>query len=91
VQSAGAHDTVEGTQIMSDTPNKLPKEGLIEPEEAGFIGDDDVAGHGLPLPAPPSAIGLPLPAPPAFGSRGPSSGGEAIPSDEDDVEGHVRS
>jgi len=62
---------------------KLPKEGLIEPEETRFIDDGDVEGHGLPLTAPPS-----------FGShRTPGHGGENIPSpvdDEDDVEGHLR-
>jgi len=55
---------------------KLPKSGLVEPEEARFIDDTDVEGHGLPLTPPPSAVG-------------PTHGGENIPTtDEDDVEGH---
>ena len=64
---------------------KLPKEGLIEPEERvprEFIDETDVEGHGLPVTAPPS-----------FGShRSPGHGGEAIPmpDDEDDVECHKR-
>ena len=62
---------------------KLPKEGLVEPEERrrdSFV--DDVEGHGLPLTAPPS-----------LSPRTPGHGGENIPSpidDEDDVEGHKR-
>lgn len=64
---------------------KLPKEGLVEPESIRvnqFIDETDVEGHGLPLTAPPSVV-----------RRGPSHGGENIPSpveDEDDVEGHRR-
>jgi hypothetical protein len=64
-----------------DKKIKLPKEGLVEPEEARFIDDGDVEGHGLPLTRPPSFGGL----------RSPGHGGEAVPSpidDEDDVEGH---
>lgn len=66
---------------------KLPKEGLVEPEERarsydGSTSPDDVEGHGLPLTPPPS-----------FGShRSPGHGGEAtpMPDDGDDVEGHKR-
>lgn len=66
---------------------KLPKEGLVEPEERAKYGPsvtgDDVEGHGIPVTSPP-----------AFGARrSPSHGGENIPSpidDEDDVEGHKR-
>jgi hypothetical protein len=65
---------------------KLPKEGIVEPEEArrtGFIDAGDVEGHGMPTTAPPS-----------IGShRSPGHGGENIPmpvDDEDDVEGHRR-
>lgn len=63
---------------------RLPREGLIEPEDGGHRADgsDDVEGHGLPLTAPPS-----------LSRRGPSHGGENIPSpvdDDDDVEGHRR-
>lgn len=63
---------------------RLPKEGLVTPEDApaGFIDETDVEGHGLPLTPPPS-----------FGAnRTPGHGGEiAAPiDDEDDVEGHLR-
>lgn len=65
---------------------KLPKEGLVDPDElrrTGLIDEGDVEGHGLPTTAPPS-----------FGSsRLPGHGGENIPTpvdDEDDVEGHRR-
>ena len=67
---------------MDKNKMKLPKEGLVEPEERLRIDGSDVEGHGLPLTAPPS-----------FGaSSGPSHGGEiAMPADdEDDVEGHRR-
>ena len=60
---------------------KLPKEGLVEPEEARAVGDD-VEGHGIPLTAPPS-LGP---------QRGPGHGGEVAAEtdpDENDVEGHV--
>ena len=59
---------------------KLPKEGLVEPEELRFIDETDVEGHGLPLTPPPSVV-----------IRGTGHGGENIPTndDEDDVEGHV--
>ncbi|MDH4141766.1 MAG: hypothetical protein OEV61_04070 [Chloroflexota bacterium] len=54
---------------------RLPKEGLIEPEDRqGLVDGDDVEGHGLPLTAPP-AFG---------GSRGTGHGGENIPSPVDD-------
>jgi hypothetical protein len=63
---------------------KLPKEGLVEPEERmSFIDGEDVEGHGLPTTAPPSLLP----------DRGPSHGGEALPrpaDDDDDVEGHRR-
>lgn len=57
----------------------LPKDGVVEPEGARLIDDNDAEGHGLPLTPPPS-----------FGTRQPGHGGENIPSpgDEDDVEGH---
>ena len=61
---------------------KLPKDGLVEPEELRLIDTGDVEGHGLPITAPPS-----------FGTNsGPSHGGEiATPTDaDDDVEGHHR-
>jgi hypothetical protein len=61
---------------------RLPKEGLVEPEERTRLdgGSDDVEGHGVPLTAPPS-----------IGKSSPGHGGENIPTDdEDDVEGHKR-
>ena len=60
----------------------LPKDGVVEPQEAGLIDENDAEGHGLPLTAPPSFLG----------SRQPGHGGENIPSpvDDDDVEGHRR-
>ena len=67
---------------------KLPKEGLVEPEErsrSGLIDNGDVEGHGLPTTAPPSLM-----------RRGGGHGGElvrqAVPKTDDegdDVEGHV--
>jgi hypothetical protein len=59
---------------------KLPKEGLVTPEDGpdGLISETDVEGHGLPLTPPPS-----------FGAnRSPGHGGEAVPTEDDDVEGH---
>jgi len=62
-----------------DKKLRLPKEGLIEPEETGktgesFVGSDDVEGHGLPV------------TPPPFSHRSPGHGGEAVPTD-DEIEG----
>jgi hypothetical protein len=71
--------------MASKRDMRMPKEGLVEPEAAGpdgFIDQDDVEGHGLPLTPPPS-----------FGSqRTPGHGGENIPTpvEDDDVEGHIR-
>jgi hypothetical protein len=60
---------------------KLPKDGLVEPEEVRFIDDGDVEGHGLPTTAPPSF----------GGDRRPRGGDIAMPTDgDDDVEGHLR-
>jgi hypothetical protein len=68
---------------MDKNKIRLPKDGLVEPEEARLIDGTDVEGHGLPTTAPP-----------AFGdTRRPSHGGEIVPApitDEDDVEGHLR-
>lgn len=71
---------------MAKQNMRMPKDGLVEPEARrrdGFIDENDVDGHGLPLTPPPS-----------FGSqRTPGHGGENIPTpveDEDDVEGHKR-
>ena len=61
---------------------RLPKEGLVTPEEgrSELISETDVEGHGLPLTPPPS-----------FGAnRSPSHGGEIAPTDDDDVEGYIR-
>lgn len=68
---------------------QLPKEHLIEPEDAAkrSIGDDDVEGHRARQ------------TPDDFSRRSPSSGGEFSPSfpstggdfvDDDNVEGHRR-
>ena len=62
---------------------RLPKEGLVEPEErARLIDSEDVEGHRLPTTPPPSAI-----------RRGSGHGGESLRAreladDGDDVEGH---
>jgi hypothetical protein len=70
---------------------RLPKDGLVEPEErARLIDSEDVEGHRLPTTPPPSAI-----------RRGPGHGGESlrrltddgeslrrVADDGDDVEGH---
>jgi hypothetical protein len=63
---------------MTNKRIRLPKEGLIEPEDRaaspyGTDGDKDVEGHGFVDPAPPAD----------FSRRSPSSGGEFIPTDED--------
>ena len=76
----------EGTVTMDKKRIRLPREGLVDPEQrsmggAGPTDTEDVEGHGLPLTAPPSGV---VP-------HGPGHGGEAIPNDEeDDVEGHAR-
>jgi hypothetical protein len=66
---------------MTNKRIRLPREGVTRPEGEpkgdGFIGDDDVTGHGFPVTAPPTD----------FSKRSPSSGGEIVPTD-DDVEGH---
>ena len=67
---------------MDKNRMRLPKDGLVEPEELRLTEPTDVEGHGLPITAPPS-----------FGTTsGPSHGGEiAMPAtDEDDVEGPQR-
>jgi hypothetical protein len=65
---------------MTRRSMRLPKDGLVAPEDrTGATSDDDVEGHGMPLTAPPS-----------LGHRSPGGhGGEATPSadDEGDVEG----
>ena len=60
---------------------RLPKEGLVSPEELGpgekFIDETDVEGHGWAHPAPPVD----------FGKGTPSRGGELEPGEtagEDD-------
>jgi hypothetical protein len=55
---------------------KLPKDGLVEPEDKTaepLIDETDVEGHGLPTTAPPS-----------LGSQFPGHGGEATPTEDDD-------
>jgi hypothetical protein len=65
---------------MTNKRIRLPKEGLIEPEDHPIDGDD-VEGHGFVNPAPPAD----------FSKRSPSSGGEVIPTDENgDAEGRPR-
>lgn len=67
---------------MTNKRIRLPREGVTQPEGEPkgdtFIGDDDVTGHGFPVTAPPTD----------FSKRGPSSGGENVPTGDDDVEGH---
>lgn len=67
---------------MSTRRIRLPKENVTEADTKGadYIGDDDVTGHGFPMPAPPAD----------FAPRSPSHGGEIVPSD-DDVEGGPKS
>jgi hypothetical protein len=64
---------------MSDKRIRLPREGVVEPDDqAGpseLIDTNDVEGHGLPVTAPP-----------AFGPGTPGHGGENIPSPVDDDE-----
>ena len=56
---------------------RLPKDGVVEsddrPKGLGPDTDNDVEGHGFFNPAPPAG----------FSKRSPSSGGDAIPSDDD--------
>jgi hypothetical protein len=54
---------------------KLPKEGLVEPEELRLIDDGDVEGHGLPTTAPPTSFG---------NDRRPRGGDITSPTDGDD-------
>jgi hypothetical protein len=66
---------------MADKRIKLPREGLIDPRQRTpgeqFIDiNDDVQGHGLPLPAPPAS----------FLKRGPGHGGEALPTEDQEPE-----
>jgi hypothetical protein len=75
----------EGTGTMDKKRIRLPREGLVEPEQGSMGGPgptdtEDVEGHGLPITAPPTGA---VP-------HGPGHGGEAIPNDDDDVEGHKR-
>lgn len=58
---------------------QLPKEGIVEPDEASarhLIDSDDVEGHRISHD----------PEPQPFQPRLPSTGGEAVPSD-DEVKG----
>ena len=67
---------------MTSRRIRLPKENVNEGDtkRTDYIGDDDVTGHGFPMPAPPVD----------FSPRTPSQGGEIVPSD-DDAEGHRQS
>ena len=64
---------------MSNKRIRLPKDGLVGPEDARFIdGTSDVEGHGWTNPAPPID----------FTKGTPGHGGELLPTDaDDDVEG----
>jgi hypothetical protein len=70
---------------MANKRIRLPKEGLVGPEdarligpgEARFIDETDVEGHGWVNPAPPVD----------FGKGTPSQGGELVPTDTDEDEG----
>ena len=62
---------------MSDKKMRLPKEGLVQPEERtrsgeNITGTDDVEGHGLPVTPPPF-----------MPQRSPGHGGEAVPTDDE--------
>jgi len=66
----------KGNESMSNKRIRLPREGVVASEDSKSLGPDadtDVEGHGFPNPAPPSD----------FLRRTPSSGGDAIPTDED--------
>lgn len=74
---------------MTNKRIRLPKEGLVGPEEARLIGPDearfidetDVEGHGWVNPAPPVD----------FSNRTPTHGGELEPSDDkDNTDGTMR-
>ena len=68
---------------MTNKRIRLPKEGLVGPEDPSPVGDGfidgskDVQGHGFPNPAPPAD----------FDRHGAGHGGEAMPrvDDENDV------
>jgi hypothetical protein len=64
---------------MTNKRMRLPKEGVIEPDQQPTDsepdGGQDVEGHGFPMPAPPAD----------FAGRSPSQGGELVPT-ADDVE-----
>ena len=60
---------------MSNKRIRLPREGVVASDDSKSLGPDtesDVEGHGFGNPAPPAD----------FIPRSPSSGGEAIPTDE---------
>ena len=61
---------------MANKRIRLPKEGVVASDDSKGLGPDtdtDVEGHGFFNPAPPAD----------FSRRTPSSGGDAIPTDED--------
>lgn len=63
---------------MTDKRIRLPREGLVEPEQLRvgpgeqFVDDTDVEGHSWTNPAPPVD----------FGPRTPSTGGELVDESE---------
>ena len=68
--------------IVMNKKMRLPKDGLIEPEDRtsglpGMDDGDDVEGHGLPVTAPPSRLS----------PRMPGTGGENIPTDTGELTG----
>ncbi len=72
---------------------KLPREGLVEPEErARLIDSEDVEGHRLPTTPPPTGLKPRGARPSGLSRRGPDHGGEVARrlDDDDDVEGHRR-
>ncbi len=66
---------------MSNKRIRLPKEGFLPEGRSqppyGIDEGEDVEGHGFVNPAPPAD----------FSTRSPSSGGEFIPTEEDDDPG----
>jgi hypothetical protein len=65
---------------MTNKRIRLPREGIVGPEEARFIDETDVEGHGWTNPAPPVD----------FGKGTPTHGGELLPADTDDDPGPDR-
>jgi hypothetical protein len=62
---------------MTNKRMRLPREGVVEPDQQSADGEPDggadVEGHGFPMPAPPAD----------FAPRSPSQGGDLVPTDDD--------